>query len=103
MPSAVLKRLRRGERLRALMTQPAHQPVSLEDQTLMFYVAKSDWLDRLTEEGLALCRAGIGGRLPSEISDTLRGNEPPDAAFYAKLDDALQTFLQPYCRDPKEP
>jgi F-type H+-transporting ATPase subunit alpha len=94
----LIKRRERGALLQRLMTQPANQPVSLEDETFLFYAFQSGWLSRLTEEGLTLCLQGLSGRLPAFALEALRDNQPLTPALHAKLDAALEEILQPYCR-----
>ncbi len=96
------KRQRRGALLRRLMIQPVHQPVSLEDQTLLFYVFQTGRMERLTDEGIAVCLSGLGRRLPAFARDTLKRNEPLSPASHAKIDAGLDDVLRPY-HQPEEP
>jgi len=95
---SLARRQRRGALLRRLMTQPVHQPMALENQALLFYAFQTGWLERLTDEGLALCLAGLRGRLPAFAAEVLHENQPLNPAVHAKLDAALGSVLQPYCR-----
>ena len=92
------QRQQRGALLRRLMIQPVHQPVSLDDQALLFYALNTGWLERLTEEGLRVCTTGLTQRLPASMRDLFRENPPLNAAFHAKLDAALEETLRPYLR-----
>ena len=92
----VAQRQRRGTILRRLMTQPAHQPMTLGDQSLLFYALKTGWLEQLTEEGLALCRAGLSRRLPTIVQDAVRKQPPLTPALQAQFDAALEELLTPY-------
>lgn len=95
-------RQRRGALLRRLMTQPVHQPVSLEDQALLFYAFATGRMDRLTEEGIAACLAGLSRRLPAFALEVVTRNEPLTPAAHAKIDAGLDEVLRPY-RQPEEP
>jgi len=96
----VAQRQRRGALLRRLMTQPAHQPVPLEDQTLLFYAFTIGWLERLSDEGVAVCLAGLSHRLPAFAREALCDNQPVTPALHAKLETALDSLLGPY-RQPE--
>lgn len=89
-------RQRRGALLRRLMTQAAHQPVGLDDQTLLFYAFHTGRMDRLTEEGVALCLAGLSGRLPAFAREVLADQQPMSPAAHAKLESGLDEVLRPY-------
>jgi F-type H+-transporting ATPase subunit alpha len=89
-------RQRRGALLRRLMAQPAHQPVPLEDLTLLFYAFGAGWIERLSDEGIAVCLAGLSGRLPAFAREALRDNPPMTPALQAKLKTALEEILHPY-------
>ena len=92
------QRQRRGAILRRVMSQPVHQPSSLEDQTLVLYALQTGWLERLTEEGLALCVSGLSARMPPFVHELIREHQPVTAALRAKLDAALDELLHPYQR-----
>lgn len=93
--SAALRQ-RRGALLRRLMAQPVHQPMALEDVTLLFYAFKAGWIERLTDEGLAVCLAGLSHRLPAFAREALRENPAVTPALQAKLETALDGILRPY-------
>ncbi len=98
MSESVAQRQRRGALLRRLMTQPAHQPGTFEDHTLVCYAFATGWLERLTEEGIALCLKGLASRLPPFTHEAARAQEPLTPALRAKLDAALEEALAPYLR-----
>jgi F-type H+-transporting ATPase subunit alpha len=89
-------RQRRGAILRRLVSQPVHQPSSLEDQTLLLYALQSGWLERLGEEGILLCLSGLGARMPAFVHEIVGENQPLTPALRAKLDAALDEVLHPY-------
>jgi len=95
-------RQRRGALLRRLMTQPVHQPVNLEDQILLFYAFQTGRMDRLTDEGIAICVSGLSHRLPAFALEVVQRNEPLTPAAHAKIDAGLEDALSPY-RQPEEP
>jgi len=99
----VAQRQRRGALLRRVMTQPAHQPMPLEDQTLLFYAFTAGWMERLSDEGVAVCLAGLSRRLPAFAREALADNQPMTPALHAKLETALGEILRPYLQPTKEP
>jgi F-type H+-transporting ATPase subunit alpha len=100
---SVVVRQRRGALLRRLMAQPVHQPVSFEDQTLLFYAFNTGWMERLSDEGIAVCLAGLSHRLPAFAREALRDNQPMTPALHAKLETALEGILRPYCQPENTP
>jgi F-type H+-transporting ATPase subunit alpha len=99
---AVALRQRRGALLRRLMAQPAHQPMPVEDQTLLFYAFTAGWAQRLTEEGVVACLAGLSQRLPAFAREALSENPPMTPALHAKLETALEGLLRPYLQQPEK-
>ncbi len=91
-----VKRQQRGALLRRLIAQPVHQPMSIDNQTLLFYAFKKGWLDRLTEEGLRFCREGLASRLPAFAHEALRDAHTLTPALHTKLESALEGLLRPY-------
>ncbi len=94
--AALADRVRHGELLRRLLVQPVHQPMPIEEQIVLFYSFQRGWLERLTEEGMALFQMGIVAKLPQTVQDLIRSGEPLTAAARASLDAALQTLVGPY-------
>ncbi len=90
------QRQRHGAMLRRLMLQPAHQPNTLEDQTLLLYAWKRGWLERLTEDGVRVCLTGLRARLPAFAAEVLQGDQIVGPALCAKLDAGLEEVLRPY-------
>ena len=95
------RRQRRGLLVRRLMTQPVHQPMPLEDQALLLYALKSGRLDRLTDEGVQYCLAGLLQRIPEVLQSAVRENQPLTPALCAQMDNALDECLKPY-RQPED-
>lgn len=95
------KRQRRGLLVRRLMTQPVHQPMSLEDQALLLYALKTGRLDRLTNEGVQFCLAGLLQRMPPGVQAAVRESQPVTPVLRAQLDSALGDCLKPY-HEPEE-
>ena len=92
------QRQQHGALLRRVMSQPAQQPMSLEDQTLLFCALKLGWLDRVNDDGMKLCLAGLTQRLPDFAAQAMREHQPPTPALHAKLDAAFEELLRPYVR-----
>jgi F-type H+-transporting ATPase subunit alpha len=91
-------RQRRGALLRHIMCQPAHQPSAMEDQVLLLAAFKNGWLEQLTDEGVAVCRAGLSARIPAFVLEAIRNNQPLTPVLHAKVDTALEDVLRPYRR-----
>ncbi|PIQ83501.1 MAG: F0F1 ATP synthase subunit alpha [Candidatus Omnitrophica bacterium CG11_big_fil_rev_8_21_14_0_20_63_9] len=92
----VMQRQQQGALLRRLLSQAAHQPMAIEDQTLLFYAFRTGLARRVSEEGLKVCLAGLSGRMPEFVGEMLRANEPLSPAAHAKLRAALEDVLGPY-------
>ena len=90
------QRQRRGILLRRLMSQPAHQPMSVSDEALLFYAFQTGWLERLNDEGLQICLRGLSERMPVTVLEALRDNQPISPALLAKLDAVFEDALQAY-------
>jgi F-type H+-transporting ATPase subunit alpha len=98
----MVKRQQRGQLVRRLMTQPVHQPMPSEDQSLLLYALKTGRLDRLTDEGVQICLAGLMKRVPESVQAAVRDNQPVMPVLRAQLDSALDECLKPY-QQPEEP
>ena len=96
---SLAQRRRRGAILRRIMRQSVHEPTTLIDQTLLSYAFTTRWLERLTEEGLALCLSGLGARLPEFVREAGRAEAPLTPVLHAKLEAALEELLRPYCEE----
>ncbi len=96
LPENLAVRRRRGALLRRLMAQPAHEPMSLEDQMLLFYAFQTGRLDHVSEDGLAVCLRGLSGRVAAFAQDVLRDHPALTPPVRAKLDAALGAVLDPY-------
>ncbi len=92
------QRRQRGMLLRRLMTQPVHAPLSLDDESFLFYAFQTGWLSKLTDEGVAVCLQGLAQRMPAFALEALRENDPLTPVLHAKLDAALEDVLRPYVR-----
>ncbi len=101
MPEHLVKQQRRGELLRRLITQPASQPMSITDQTWLFYALAAGWLERLTEAGMTLCLLGLSAKMPTLAQEIVREQPAVTPAIQAKLDAALRDVLQPHIQ-PEE-
>lgn len=89
-------RHRRGQLLRQLMSQGAHQPRALEDTTLLAFLFQQGLLERLNDAGLQLCWQGLLPQLPPALQTALRGQELLTPLLRAQLEGALQDLLKPY-------
>lgn len=96
----VVQRQRHGALLRRLMKQPAHQPLSLDDQALLFFAFRTGWLERVTEAGVQVCLSGLSAHLPAFAVEALREHAPVTPALRAKLESALEEALRAY-RQPE--
>jgi F-type H+-transporting ATPase subunit alpha len=56
---ATQRQIRRGERLRAVLTQPAHQPLSLSTQVVVLLAATEAYLDNVTLEDVPAFESGL--------------------------------------------
>jgi F-type H+-transporting ATPase subunit alpha len=86
-------RLRRGEVLKQILMQRAHELVSQEEQIALFYSFQYGWLERLTDEGLALCERGLFPRLPAAVQEMLQRGEPLTPNVQAALNAALNAVF----------
>ncbi len=91
-------RRRRGELLRRLMIQAAHAPMSLDDQALLFFAYQTGWLERVTDDGLAVCLKGLMPRLPGFAREVLERREPMSPGARSKLEAGLDAALREFAR-----
>jgi F-type H+-transporting ATPase subunit alpha len=69
----VRQKLTRGERIRAILKQPPHEPFRLSDQVALMIAVQSGLLDPLTLEAIDTFRAGLPTTLDKYASDVVRG------------------------------
>lgn len=99
----VKERLVRGERIRALLTQPRFATLRLVDQVALLAALGEGVFDGLPVAAVAEVRAHIADRLDAVASDAaelLEKNEELDEAFRLRLADAVRTLAQDLA--PKE-
>ncbi len=63
---ATQRQIRRGERLRAVLTQPAHQPLSLASQVVVLLAATEGILDGIALEDVPAFEGGLLARFEAE-------------------------------------
>jgi F-type H+-transporting ATPase subunit alpha len=69
---ATRRQIRRGERLRAALTQPVHQPLPLASQIAILQAASEGHLDDLTPEAVPAFESRLRTRLEAEHPALLR-------------------------------
>jgi F-type H+-transporting ATPase subunit alpha len=68
---ATQRQIQRGERLRAALTQPAHQPLALASQVVILLAATEGVLDAVALEDVPAFERGLLARLEAERADVL--------------------------------
>jgi len=66
---ATQRRIRRGERLRAVLTQPAHRPLSLAAQVVVLLAAPEGYLDGVALEDVPAFESGLLARFEAEHAE----------------------------------
>jgi F-type H+-transporting ATPase subunit alpha len=88
--------MQRGRALRAILAQPAHQPLRLADQVALLIAAKAGLLDELTPEAIATRREALPAWLDGHAAGfiaTLGNSGKLTAAESAALRAGLEDFF----------
>ena len=100
LDAASRQQLDRGQRLMALLKQPAYSPYPIDDMTVSLWVGTSGRLDRVPDRGRAPVRAGVP-RLPAPLStarscrrirETLKFEDDTEKSLIEAYDSFLDQF-----------
>jgi F-type H+-transporting ATPase subunit alpha len=69
---ATQRQIRRGQRLRAVLTQPAHQPLSLAAQIVVLLAATEGFLDDVAVRDISAFERGLLDRVEDEHLDLIQ-------------------------------
>lgn len=93
----VSERLKRGEVLRKLFIQPAHQIISWQEQVILFYAFQRNILDMLPEEGVEEFKSKIFSYILKNYHQTLKDitqEESLSRGIRSQLDQIFLEFLK---------
>jgi F0F1-type ATP synthase alpha subunit len=97
LSSEAMERMRRGEILHDLLMQPNNQPLSLEEEVVLFYAYKSKVLEPVPLSQRKKFISGIFEYLKSEgqdVIDALKSKHELTTQIKADLDNAFANFLK---------
>jgi len=95
LDAATQQSLSRGERMVATLNQPQYQPWPTEEQVVAIYAGIHGWLDRVPVPQVPRFQEELRETLRAEgaIYQTIRESKDLSDETTAKLDEALQRFL----------
>src|SRR6188508_2195214 len=95
LDAATQQSLARGERMVATLNQPQYQPWPLEEQVVAIYAGIHGWLDKVPVPQVPRFQEELRETLRAEgaIYQTIRESKDLSDETTAKLDEALQRFL----------
>jgi F-type H+-transporting ATPase subunit alpha len=110
---ATQRQIRRGERLRAVLSQPAHRPLSLAAQVVVLLAATEGYLDDLALEDVPAFEGGLLARLEAahpEIDQQIDRSGELTAETRESLTEAIAAYRTAWreghprtCGSPREP
>jgi len=99
LDEATLFQLNRGARLVEILKQPQYEPLPIERQVLIVYVATNGYLDEVPVQEIARYEQELFRHIAadrSEIFERLRETLEIDDALKIELDDALAAFTKKF-------
>ena len=99
LDEATLFQLNRGARLVEILKQPQYEPLAIERQVLIVYVATNGYLDEVPVQEIARYEQELFRHIAadrSEIFERLRETLEIDDALKIEIDDALAAFTKKF-------
>ncbi len=99
LDKATLFQLNRGARLVEILKQPQYEPLAIERQVLIVYVATNGYLDEVPVQEIARYEQELFRHIAadrSEIFERLRETLEIDDALKIEIDDALAAFTKKF-------
>jgi len=92
--TAMADRLRRGDVLKRLLAQRAHELIPIEEQIVLFYSFHKGWLEPLGDAALARCTHGLFAKLPEAVQEMIHRGDPLTPNVQAALTAALHAVFE---------
>jgi F-type H+-transporting ATPase subunit alpha len=97
LDSTTRQQLERGRRIRRVLQQPLHRPLSVARQVVLLHAVARGLLDGVAEERISAIEAPLGRALESgepELCERIEAGEALSAADRDRLEAAVRRFLE---------